>query len=102
MANSKPARDLDSRSSCASPEIVFDPLIIPAWWPLDDQGHAVRWVFRTMRPDIDDLRHESHHVHTLDIRSKEFAEVAVHSVTKGSSKRSPFLHVSLTFEGARR
>ena len=62
----------------------------------------MRWVFRTMRPDMDDLRWEPHLVHTLDITSTEFAEVAMHSVTKGSAKRSPFLHVSLTFEGARR
>ena len=102
MANSKPARGRDSRSSYASPEIVFDPLIIPSWWPLDHQGRAVRSVFRTMRTDLDDLRWEPHLVHTLDIMSTEFAEVAMHSVTKGSAKRSPFLHVSLTFEGARR
>ena len=55
-----------------------------------------------MRPDMDDLRWEPHLVHTLDITSTEFAEVAMHSVTAGSSRRSPFLHVSLTFEGARR
>ena len=102
MANSKPARGCDSSSSYASPGIVIDPMILPSWWPLDHQGNAVRCVFRSMRPDMDDLRWEPHLVHTLDITSTEFAEVAMHSVTAGSSQRSPFLHVSLTFEGARR
>ena len=60
------------------------------------------WVFRTMRPNLDDLKWEPHPVHTLDITSTGFAEVAVHSVVKGSLKRSPFLHVSRTFLGARR
>ena len=66
---------------------------LPAWWPIYN-NKPCQYLYRTMRPDGDDLRFEPHRAHSMTIDSDELRVEVLRSVAFGSQERSPFVHFS--------
>jgi hypothetical protein len=60
----------------------------------------VRYVFRAMRVDGDDLRNQDSHVRVIEPDGDQMRIEVIRSVAKGSIIRSPFLHVSTSLMAA--
>ena len=78
------------------------PVTAPAWWPRSNDGKKtpVTHLFRSMRPDLDDLVLKEHSARKLASDSDEMRVQVLRSVASGSEHRSPFLHASLSLTSA--
>ncbi len=71
----------------------------PQWWP-HNKSIPITHVFRSMRADLDDLKHTQHNVHHVDHDSDNMRREVLRAVVHGSTERSPFLHTSRSMEAA--
>ena len=66
----------------------------PPWWPMTFDKKPMTYLYRILRPDLDDLNIVGHRARHLEHGGDDFACEVLKALGNGSNERSPFWHAS--------